>query len=240
MNQPSADVRRAVDDIGQIVRRDGGVLDFRTFDPETGELVVAFGQAANDECVTCTIDEPMVRAFLEDAVRAQGIELAALHIRTPSDAGAASRRLDVLNPTADEYGTDVAGLALRPPGLAGQTIGLLWNGKPNGDVALRALGAALESQFEGLRTRFYSGSIPCDRSLLERVARECSAVVGCTADCGSCSSWMTHDIIAMERAGVPAVIQELQEPQSAVQPTTAEHSRATCSRRLRSQGIDPL
>ncbi|MHA6616246.1 hypothetical protein [Pseudonocardia sp. DLS-67] len=84
MSQPSADVHRAVDDIGLIVRRDGGVLDFRTFDPETGELVVAFRQAANDECVACTIDEPMVRAFLEEAVRAQGVELAALHIQAPA------------------------------------------------------------------------------------------------------------------------------------------------------------
>ena len=123
-----------------------------------------------------------------------------------SDAGEGKHRLEVLNPTADGYGTEAAGLAPRPSGLAGQTVGLLWNGKPNGDVALRALGAALESQFDGLRTRFYSGSIPCDPTLLEQVARECSAVVGCTADCGSCSSWMTHDIIAMERAGVPAVL----------------------------------
>jgi hypothetical protein len=125
---------------------------------------------------------------------------------SPPDAGAGMQKLDVLNPTADKYGTDVAGLAPRPAGLAGQTVGLLWNGKPNGDVALRALGAALEAQFEGLSTRFYSGSIPCDRSLLDQVVRECTAVVGCTADCGSCSSWMTHDIIAVERAGVPAVI----------------------------------
>jgi hypothetical protein len=115
-------------------------------------------------------------------------------------------RLEVLNPTADGYGTGVAGLAPRPADLRGQTVGLLWNGKPNGDVALRAIGAELEAQFEGLRTRFYSGSIPCDRELLERAAAECSAVVACTADCGSCSSWMTHDAIALERAGVPAVV----------------------------------
>jgi hypothetical protein len=116
-----------------------------------------------------------------------------------------NHQLVVLNPTADKYGTDVAGLAPRPRSLAGQTVGLLWNGKPNGDVALRAIGAALESQFEELQTRFYSGSIPCDRTLLDQVAAECTAVVGCTADCGSCSSWMTHDIIALERVGVPAV-----------------------------------
>jgi Fe-S cluster biogenesis protein NfuA len=83
MEHVSAEVHRAVDNIAQIVRRDGGVLELRTFDPEAGELVVTFGQAASDDCVACTIDEPMVRAFLEEAVRAQGVALTALHIQPP-------------------------------------------------------------------------------------------------------------------------------------------------------------
>jgi Fe-S cluster biogenesis protein NfuA len=221
-------LRQAVDSIGQIVRRDGGVLDFSHFDPTIGELVVTFRTAPNDECSACTIDEATVQAFLKEAVAVQGVEMTVLRIETapahepaalhgdveagsrpetsPGNAEVGSLRLDVLNPTADKYGTDVAGLAARPLGLGGQTVGLLWNGKPNGDIALRAIGAELESQFEGLRTRFYSGSIPCDRQLLDQVAAECSVVVACTADCGSCSSWMTHDSIALERAGVPAVI----------------------------------
>ncbi len=130
-----------------------------------------------------------------------------MSMTTPSaQADLGSHQLDVLNPTADRYGTEAAGLAPRPRSLAGQTVGLVWNGKPNGDVALRAIGAELESRFAGLRTKFYSGSIPCDRKLLEQVAAECSVAVTCTADCGSCSSWMTHDSIALEKAGVPAVI----------------------------------
>jgi Fe-S cluster biogenesis protein NfuA len=201
-------LRQAVDDIGQIVRRDGGVLDFASFDPATAELIVTFRTAPNDECSACTIDEATVRAFLEEAVAVQGVGGTSLRIETPQapEAPASSLRLEVLNPTADGYGTDVAELTARPPSLQGQTIGLLWNGKPNGDIALRAIGAELEARFEGLRTRFYSGSIPCDRTLLDLAAAECSAVVACTADCGSCSSWMTHDAIALERAGVPAVV----------------------------------
>ena len=219
MDDVSTALRQAVDNIGQIVRHDGGVLDFRHFDPTTGELVVTFGTAPGSECSACTIDEATVRAFLEEAVALQGVTMTALRIETPPAHGTAaetmtsplaveagSLRLEVLNPTADGYGTDVAGLTPRLPDLRGQTVGLLWNGKPNGDIALRAIGAQLESQFDGLRTRFYSGSIPCDRKLLELAAAECSAVVACTADCGSCSSWMTHDVIALERAGVPAVV----------------------------------
>jgi Fe-S cluster biogenesis protein NfuA len=83
MEHLSTELHQAVDNIGQIVRRDGGVLDFRAFDPATGELVVAFRQAPPDECVACTIDEPMVRAFLEEAVRAQGVELTSLQIQSP-------------------------------------------------------------------------------------------------------------------------------------------------------------
>ena len=211
MDDVSTALRQAVDDIGQIVRRDGGALDFCSFDPALGELVVTFRTAPNDECSACTIDEATVRAFLEEALAVHGAGTTALRIETPPTsspvrAEVGGLRLEVLNPTADGYGTDVAGLAPRLPDLRGQTVGLLWNGKPNGDIALRAIGAELESQFDRLRTRFYSGSIPCDRTLLELVAAECSAVVACTADCGSCSSWMTHDAIALERAGVPAVI----------------------------------
>lgn len=222
-------LRQAVDSIGQIVRREGGVLDFSHFDPASDELVVTFRTAPNDECSACTIDEATVRAFLEEAIAVRGVATATLKIETapaypaaaphgdvevgsppwpssPVNAEVGGLRLDVLNPTADKYGTDAAGLAARPLSLRGQAVGLLWNGKPNGDIALRAIGAELESQFEGLTTTFYSGSIPCDRQLLEQVAAECSVVVACTADCGSCSSWMTHDSIALERAGVPAVI----------------------------------
>ena len=167
MDDVDTALRQAVDSIGQIVRRDGGVLDFSRFDAASGELVVTFRTAPNDECSACTIDEATVRAFLAEAVAARGVATTALHIETaPASQGAAppaeapaeveigELRLDVLNPTADRYGTDVTGLAARPPTLRGQAVGLLWNGKPNGDVALRAIGAGLESQFEGLRTTF--------------------------------------------------------------------------------------
>jgi Fe-S cluster biogenesis protein NfuA len=82
MEQASAQIQQAVDDIGQIVRRDGGLLDFENFDPATGELVVAFRKAPNDECAACTIDEGTVRMFLEEAVKAQGIEMTALRMKT--------------------------------------------------------------------------------------------------------------------------------------------------------------
>jgi Fe-S cluster biogenesis protein NfuA len=82
MGEQSAEVQQTVDNIGQIVRRDGGALDFEKYDAATGELVVTFRTAPNDECAACTIDEATVRAFLEEAVKAQGIEMTSLQIQT--------------------------------------------------------------------------------------------------------------------------------------------------------------
>ncbi len=82
MEQASAEVQQTVDNIGQIVRRDGGALDFEKYDAATGELFVTFRTAPNDECTACTIDEATVRAFLEEAVKAQGFEMTSLHIQT--------------------------------------------------------------------------------------------------------------------------------------------------------------
>jgi hypothetical protein len=116
------------------------------------------------------------------------------------------RDLHVLNPTAERFGDPARGLAPRPASLAHRTVGLLWNGKANGDVALRTVGEHLEETVPDVTVRFYSGAVPCDQTLLEQVGRECDLVVACTADCGSCTSWITHDCVQLERMGVPAVV----------------------------------
>lgn len=45
--------------------------------------------------------------------------------------------LTVLDPRATEYGDGAIALAPRLASLEGKVLGLLWNGKPLGDVALR-------------------------------------------------------------------------------------------------------
>jgi len=114
--------------------------------------------------------------------------------------------LHVLNPSAERFGDPARGLAPRPASLSHRTVGLLWNGKANGDVALRTVGEHLERSVPDVTVRFYSGAVPCDPALLERVGEECDLVVACTADCGSCTSWITHDCVQLERMGVPAVV----------------------------------
>jgi hypothetical protein len=114
--------------------------------------------------------------------------------------------ITVLDPTADVYGDDAVSLAPRLRSLEGKVLGLLWNGKPLGDVALRLTGQLIAEKIPGVTVRFYSGSMPCSPALLDTMVAECDAVVACTADCGSCTSWLTHDVVQVERRGVPTVI----------------------------------
>lgn len=94
----------------------------------------------------------------------------------------ASGMIRALNPTADRYGGEAGTLSPRPTTLEGRTIGLLWNGKPNGDVALEEVGEELRRRFPTIDVRLYHGSMPSSRELLEEIAGECDAVVACTAD----------------------------------------------------------
>jgi hypothetical protein len=90
--------------------------------------------------------------------------------------------LQVLDPTADVYGEGVEPLSARLTSLEGKTLGLVWNAKPNGDVALKRTGELISERVPGLTVRFYSGSLPCSPELLRQAAEECDAVLACTAD----------------------------------------------------------
>ncbi len=57
---------------------------------------------------------------------------------------------EVMNPVAEVKPTHVMP-ARRLDSLEGKRIALWWNNKPKGDVALTALGEALEKRFAGLK-----------------------------------------------------------------------------------------
>lgn len=90
--------------------------------------------------------------------------------------------LRIVNPAVQQWGDSVTALSPRMDTLSGKTVGLLWNAKPNGDVALRTVQEVLESAYEDIEFRFYSGSQPHPQSLLDAAASECDAVIACTAD----------------------------------------------------------
>jgi hypothetical protein len=56
----------------------------------------------------------------------------------------------LMNPVAD-VGTQEFKPAARIPDLKGKTVGLLWNGKPNGDVFLNEVATQLGAIFDGLK-----------------------------------------------------------------------------------------
>ena len=63
-------------------------------------------------------------------------------------------QLEVLNPVAPVLGeVEATPLAPRPSSLEGKTIGLIWNGKANGDVALRRAGEVLQQRIPGVKLK---------------------------------------------------------------------------------------
>ena len=117
-----------------------------------------------------------------------------------------SELLEVVDPTPRRFGGKAEQLADRLPSLEGRTIGLLWNSKANGDVALRRAGEMIAERVPGVDVRFFNGNTPSDPAVVDQAARECDAVIGCTADCGACSSWIAYDCAQLERRGIPTVI----------------------------------
>lgn len=122
--------------------------------------------------------------------------------------------LEIVNPVAEpqqEADTfERFAPATRLPDLSGKTIGFFWNGKALGDVALERTKANLLALYPTMAARDYIGvngqqlrrSTP---EQLDQIARECDAVVGATADCGSCCSWLIYEMVELERRGVPTV-----------------------------------
>jgi hypothetical protein len=92
------------------------------------------------------------------------------------------RTLEVSVPTADKFGATVGQLAPRLPSLSGRTVGLVWNAKPNGDVALKRAGKLIQERVPDVKVNFYSGSLPCRPELLRQALEECDAFIACTAD----------------------------------------------------------
>jgi len=94
--------------------------------------------------------------------------------------------LEILNPVAETAKFDVKP-APRLADLRGKTIGLYWNMKAGGDVALDAVEELLRKRIEGASFKRFIGSVGftmrhATAEDAERMAREAHAVVGTTSD----------------------------------------------------------
>jgi len=91
--------------------------------------------------------------------------------------------LEVLNPVAQSEGeTKVSGAARRPRSLDGLTLGLLWNSKRGGEIALVKAGELVRNKYKNVKVIRYDGSMPCEKGLMERARQECDVFVGSTGD----------------------------------------------------------
>jgi len=95
-------------------------------------------------------------------------------------------RLEVLNPVAKSEEKNIPP-AIRPKDLAGKHVGLYWNIKSGGDIALDRVEELLKERFPGITTSRHIGSVgfmmrhltPGDA---QRIGHMCDAVVGTTND----------------------------------------------------------
>jgi hypothetical protein len=92
-------------------------------------------------------------------------------------------KLKLLNPEATSQGdVHTFPVAPRPSTLDGKTVGLLWNDKRGGDLALRRVGQLLQDRFKNVTVIPYQGPRGYPKSLLEQAFEECDVFVGSTGD----------------------------------------------------------
>lgn len=112
-------------------------------------------------------------------------------------------------------GPEIIRLAPSPKSLAGLRIAVLDNGKPNAGVVMTRVAETLAARVgakvtlvtkKGPRGESANAAIPCAPDIFERVLKEADLVITGAADCGSCTAYSVVDAIALEKAGVPAVV----------------------------------
>ena len=95
------------------------------------------------------------------------------------------KMLEVLNPVAIRQGeVGQCSLAPRPKSLNGKKVGLLWNGKRNGDIALARAGELLKSRFRDVQL-IRIDSTTTDHfppEVMEYAKKECEVAIGSTGD----------------------------------------------------------
>jgi hypothetical protein len=90
--------------------------------------------------------------------------------------------------------------------LEGKTVALMDIGKMRGDEFIDRLEMLFRER--GIATRRYkkpTNTRTASLEMLQKMAEECQAVVIALSDCGSCTSCSTHDLVDLDRRGLPGV-----------------------------------
>lgn len=100
-------------------------------------------------------------------------------------------------------------LAARKPDLRGRRVGLLANVKRNAEQFLDEVGTLLQQEHGAVgvvRRKKLSITDPVPPEIRAELVATCDVVVVGVGDCGSCSASAVADGLALEAAGVPAVV----------------------------------
>ena len=92
-----------------------------------------------------------------------------------------SHRLAVLNPVAEAavvHGEPAA----RPASLDGKALGIWWNTKRGGEIALKRIAEHLQHKYQGLRVEWFSEHYPASAETVSACAERSDIVVGATGD----------------------------------------------------------
>jgi hypothetical protein len=105
---------------------------------------------------------------------------AGVQPANPADEEIGMAKITVTNPVA-QTATVSFPLAKRVPSLKGARVGLWWNEKPGGEVALEHAGKLLQDQFGVSLFRQYQ-NFPAPLSAREGVSVNADVVIGTTGD----------------------------------------------------------
>jgi hypothetical protein len=89
--------------------------------------------------------------------------------------------LEIMNPVAKRTGGEVAP-APRLDTLAGKTIGIYWNTKVGGDVALQRVAEIIQNDYPEVRFNNYVHHPPVPSDMIDEMLSQCDAVIGSTGD----------------------------------------------------------
>lgn len=97
-------------------------------------------------------------------------------------------RFEVMSPSPKRMEGGKVPPAPRLDKLEGKTIGLFWNSKPGGDMALEHIGARLAERYPKATFKKYVGAVGTGARTsasdqdIEKMVSECVAVIASTAD----------------------------------------------------------
>lgn len=80
MSAATAVINEVLTLLEPMVASDGGSLRIAEFSEEDSRLAVAYNKGANGACATCVIDAESLQAFIDEGIRARGIEVADIRV----------------------------------------------------------------------------------------------------------------------------------------------------------------